>query len=57
METETLSLTKGNNLVKKRFNLLMKGHKDFFEEKEPDHFYNASGFGLTVRAVAQDFSV
>lgn len=38
METETLSLTKGNKLVKKRFNLLMKGHKDFSEEKEPDHF-------------------
>lgn len=39
MEIEKISLTKGNKLVKKRFNLLMKEHKDFFEEKEPDHFF------------------
>lgn len=38
MEQEKLSLTKGNRLIKKRFALLMKGHKDFFEEKEPNNF-------------------
>lgn len=38
MEQEKLSLTKGNRLIKRRFTLLMKEHKDFFEEKESDHF-------------------
>ena len=38
MEPEKLSITKGNRLIKKRFDLLMKEHKDFFEEKEPYHF-------------------
>jgi len=39
MESEKLPITKGNRLIKKRFNLLMKEHKDFFEEKEPNHFF------------------
>lgn len=38
MEPEKLSLMKGNRLIKKRFDVLMKEHKDFWEEKEPNHF-------------------
>lgn len=45
MESEKLSLTKGNRLIKKRFALLMKGHKDFLEDaayrKTKDRFYGA----------------
>lgn len=39
MEPEKLFLTNGNRLIKKRFALLMKRHLDFFEEKEPNHYW------------------
>ncbi len=62
MEAEKLSLSKGNGLIKKRFILLMKEHKDFFQEKEShvfskikDHFlhsiwfWNDSSYGPTFK--------
>lgn len=56
MESEKLSITKGNRLIKKKFALLMKGHKDFFEEKEPNNFCRAKDHFLQSIWVGIDSS-